>query len=265
MAVGVGNMRRCEHIRTNGTQCGSPAQRGKKLCYQHLRVRPERVKVRGGDGKTSEIVVPLLEDAHSIQTMVRQVMMLMLRGRIEGEMSGRLLYALQIASANLERMREETPRPVQVVVDVEKVGETPLGMTPWSEEPGGHELEEVVDKVVARTKRAIRAEEESERRAEQNRLMKEQLSQITEKMEKYGEEMEKWIAKEDATVGGLKRVVMTMKERMEEVADANLHDCTLYDVTMLDQDEAEEWRKERARRNTDTDRQVREIMKRHGE
>src|ERR1022692_4822104 len=128
MAVSVVSMRRCEHIRTNGTQCGSPAQREKKMCYQHLRGRPERVKVRGGDGKTSEIVVPLLEDAHSIQTMVREAMVLMLRGRIEGEMAGRLLYALQIASANLGRMREEAPRPVQVVVDVERVGETPLGM-----------------------------------------------------------------------------------------------------------------------------------------
>ncbi|MGC2248074.1 MAG: hypothetical protein WA609_15810, partial [Terriglobales bacterium] len=85
------------------------------------------------------------------------------------------------------------------------------------------------DKEVARTKRAIRKEEESERRAEQNRRMKNQLSQITEKMEKYGEEVEKWIAKKDATAGDLRGVVMTMKGKMEEVADANLHECTLYD------------------------------------
>jgi hypothetical protein len=263
MAVGVGNMRRCEHIRTNGTQCGSPAQRGKKLCYQHLRVRPERVKVRGGDGKTSEIVVPLLEDAHSIQTMVRQVMVLMLRGRIEGEMSGRLLYALQIASANLERMREETPRPVQVVVDVERVGETPLGMTPWSGKPGGHEVEEVEDRVVARTKRAIREEEENARRAGENRRMRLQLSQITEKMEKYGEEMEEWIEQDDATAGGLKQVVRSVKRKMEEVADANLHEYTMEEARRLSDEGEEEWAKEREKRNTPVARQVRAIMKRH--
>jgi energy-converting hydrogenase A subunit M len=262
MAVSVVNMRRCEHIRTNGTQCGSPAQREKKRCYQHLRVRPERVKVRGGDGKTSEIVVPLLEDAHSIQMMVRQAMVLMLRGRIEGEMAGRLLYALQIASANLERMREEAPRPVQVVVDVERVGETPLGMTPWSGKAGGHEPEEVEDKVVARTKRAILEERENERRAVENRWMKRQLSQITEKMESYGEEVEEWIAKDDATVDGLKHVVQNVKQKMEEVADANLHHCTLEDVTMLTREEEEEWRKERERRNTSVAREVREVMKR---
>jgi hypothetical protein len=263
MAVSVVNMRRCEHIRTNGTQCGSPAQREKKRCYQHLRVRPERVKVRGGDGKTSEIVVPLLEDAHSIQTMVRETMVLMLRGRIEGEVAGRLLYALQIASANLERMREEAPRPVQVVVDVNKVGETPLGMTPWSGKPGGHEPEEVEDKVVARTKRAILEEEENERREEENRRMKQQLSQITEKMESYGEEVEEWIAKDDATVDGLKWVVESVKRKMEEVADANLHRCTLDDAAMLTMEEQEEWRKEREKRNSSVAREVREIMKRH--
>jgi hypothetical protein len=233
------------------------------MCYQHLRGRPERVKVRGGDGKTSEIVVPLLEDAHSIQTMVREAMVLMLRGRIEGEMAGRLLYALQIASANLGRMREEAPRPVQVVVDVERVGETPLGMTPWSGKPGGHEAEEVEDKVVARTKRAILEEEENERRAEENRRMKQQLSQITEKMESYGEEVEKWIEKDDATVAGLKQVVESVKRKMEGVADANLHRCTLYDVTMLTREEQEEWKKQREKRNTPTAREVREIMKRH--
>src|ERR1035438_7465556 len=168
-------------------------------------------------------------------------------------MAGRLLYALQIASANLGRMREEAPRPVQVVVDVERVGETPLGMTPWSGKPGGHEAEEVEDKVVARTKRAILEEEENERRAEENRRMKQQLSQITEKMESYGEEVEKWIEKDDATVAGVK----------EGVADANLHRCTLYDVTMLTREEQEEWKKQREKRNTPTAREVREIMKRH--
>src|ERR1039457_5823017 len=53
-------------------------------------------------------------------------------------------------------------------------------------------------------------------RAEENRRMKQQLSQITEKMESYGEEVEKWIAKDDATVDGLKQVVESVKRKMEE-------------------------------------------------
>ncbi len=98
--------------------------------------------VKGVGGKASKILVPVFEDAHSIQTMVRQVVMLMLEDKIDDKKAGRVLYALQIASANLKRMEAEKPRPVQVVVDPAKVGETPLGMTPWSGNGKGHELED---------------------------------------------------------------------------------------------------------------------------
>jgi hypothetical protein len=137
------DIRRCQHIKTNGTQCGSPALREGKFCYHHQESRPERVTVKGADGKASEILVPVFEDAHSIQTMVRQVVMLMLEDKIDDKKAGRVLYALQIAAANLKNMEAEKPRPVQVVVDPAKVAETPLGMTPWSGKEEGHELEDV--------------------------------------------------------------------------------------------------------------------------
>jgi hypothetical protein len=100
------------------------------------------VTVKGADGKTSEILVPVFEDAHSLQTMVRQVVMLMLEDKIDDKKAGRVLYALQIVGANLKHMAAEKPRPAQVVVDPEKVAETPLGMTPWSGNDLGHELED---------------------------------------------------------------------------------------------------------------------------
>jgi len=151
------DIRRCQHIKTNGTQCGSPALRPSgpkrgpqgtplrdgKFCYHHQECRPERVTVKGGDGKASEILVPVFEDSHAIQTMVRQVVMLMLEDKIDDKKAGRVLYALQIAAANLRRMEAEKPRPVQVVVDPAKVGETPLGMTPWAGNKNGHELEDM--------------------------------------------------------------------------------------------------------------------------
>jgi hypothetical protein len=256
-------IRRCQHIKTRGAQCGSPALRNEALCYYHSRSRPERVKIKGPDGKTSEILVPVFEDAAAIQMTVRQVAVLLLQDKIDNKKAGLMLYALQIASSNLKRMDEERPRAAQVVVDVKKVAETPLGMTPWSGKPGGHEVEEVEDKEVARTKRAIREEEESARRAEENERMEQQLSQITEKMESYGEEVEKCIAKDDATVDGLKQVVRSVKRKMEEVADANLHYCLLDEMRTLSEEEREEWRKEREKRNTSTAREVREIMKRN--
>jgi hypothetical protein len=220
------------------------------------------VKVKGEDGKTSEILVPLFEDAGSIQMAVRQVAVLLLEDKIASKKAGLMLYALQIASTNLKRMAEEKPRPAQVVVDVKKVAETPVGMTPWSFHGSGHEPEKLPDEKIARTKREIREEEENARRAKENWRMRQQLSQITEKMESDAAEVEEWMAKDDTTVDGLKRVVQSVKQKMEEVADANLHDCTLYDAGRLSMDEQEEWAKEREERNTPVARQVRAIMKR---
>ncbi len=66
----------------------------------------------------------------------------LLLDKIDDRKAGRVLYALQIAASNLKHMEAEKPRPVQVVVDPAKVAETPLGMTPWSGNERGHELED---------------------------------------------------------------------------------------------------------------------------
>ncbi|MGB9233930.1 MAG: hypothetical protein WCC04_05920 [Terriglobales bacterium] len=137
-------IRRCQHIKTNGTQCGSPALRNEPFCFYHREAQPERVEVSGEDGKAcGQVLVPVFEDAGSIQTMVRQVVKLVLEGKIDTKRAGTVLYGLQIASTNLKRMEAERPRPAQVVVDPEKVAETPLGMTPWSQKEKGYEVEDI--------------------------------------------------------------------------------------------------------------------------
>ena len=133
-------IRRCQHIKVNGTQCGSPARRNEPFCHFHRENQPERVKVGGEAGV--DVLMPVLEDAQSIQSVVRQVIMLVLGGKIDNKQAGVVLYALQIASTNLKRMEAEKPRPAQVVVDPEKVAETPMGMTPWTAKEGGQELED---------------------------------------------------------------------------------------------------------------------------
>jgi len=40
-----------------------------------------------------------------------------MRDRIDHKVAGLALYALQIASSNLKRMSQETPKPSEVVVD----------------------------------------------------------------------------------------------------------------------------------------------------
>jgi hypothetical protein len=119
---------RCQHIRTSGTQCGSPALRSEKFCYYHQENRPTSVKcyMVGETHSTGSFVLPVFEDAYSIQAVIRQVSQFVLERRIDHKTAGLLLYALQIASSNLKHMSEEKPQPAQVVVDLDRVAETPL-------------------------------------------------------------------------------------------------------------------------------------------
>ncbi len=137
-------IRRCRHVKTNGTQCGSPALKGKERCFYHEQNQPQEVElyIDGERYSDASIVLPVFEDAHSIQAVIRQVVQLMLARRIERKDAGLLLYALQIASGNLKTMQAEKAKPTQVVVEPDKAAETPLGMTPWSATGQGHDPEE---------------------------------------------------------------------------------------------------------------------------
>jgi len=154
-------MRRCRHVKTKGTQCGSPALKAGELCYYHEHNRPQPVElyIDGERYCDSQIVLPVFEDAHSIQTVIRQVVQLMLTRRIERKDAGLLLYALQIASGNLKTMQAERAKPTQVVVELDKAAETPLGMTPWSASGQGHDLEEAGEEAGISLGRAATAEE----------------------------------------------------------------------------------------------------------
>jgi hypothetical protein len=140
---------RCQHLKINGTQCGSPALRNERYCYFHRessqtlisvddkprprqRVRPRPVHVQ----------LPLLEDANSIQVALMQVMRLVLAGEIEHRTAGLLLYALQTASANLALTSFEPSKLTSVVIDQDTIASTPLAATQWSlRGPGQHDDE----------------------------------------------------------------------------------------------------------------------------
>jgi hypothetical protein len=112
---------RCRHIKVNGTQCGSPALRGKNFCFYHQTNRAANVEWYCKESRIiSEISLPVFEDAHSVQGVVRQVVGMLLQNRLEKKTAGLMLYALQIASSNLKRMALEKPQPEQVVTEVEK-------------------------------------------------------------------------------------------------------------------------------------------------
>jgi hypothetical protein len=136
---------RCQHIKVNGTQCGSPALRRNRFCYFHKRHHDERValhldQLKNGRVKDARrrrritIDLPVLEDANSIQVSIMQIMRLIIAGQLDGKTAGLLLYALQTASSNLPRTRFEPVLAHDVVLDPRTVDETPLGMHVWEDE-----------------------------------------------------------------------------------------------------------------------------------
>ena len=125
---------RCQHIKVNGTQCGSPALRRNRLCYFHKSWKQTRIVVgaKRARGAPAVFDLPLLEDANSIQLALMQVMRLILSGQLDGKTAGLLLYALQTASSNLARTNFEPTIKTRVVIDPRTVDQTPLGEDPWN-------------------------------------------------------------------------------------------------------------------------------------
>lgn len=179
------------------------------------------MKVQGEGGQDGgQILVPVFEDAQSLQMMVRQVAMLVLEGKIDNKRAGLVLYAVQIASSNLRRMEEEKPRPEQVVVDTEKVAETPVGMTPWSKKAEGHEIEEPAEAAWSRTLREVNGWWEREYR-EKKEWIEERLHEIDRVLAKHPAPKDDELFSELSSVSTtLELVSKSMKERLEQWGEA---------------------------------------------
>jgi len=132
---------RCRHIKVNGTQCGSPALRHQNFCFYHQQDRPTLTDCyyKPDEYPTGVIALPIFEDAHSIQTVIRKVVQMVLQNSLERKTAGLVLYALQIASSNLKRMELEKPQPEQVVTDLETEPKTGVPMAAITEGETGRE------------------------------------------------------------------------------------------------------------------------------
>lgn len=133
---------RCTHIKTNGTQCGPPALRGRRFCYFHKNWREQRVQLNAKHSACASITLPVLEDADSIQVALMQVLRLILAGQVDPKMAGLLLYGLQTASLNLRSMRLDPVIKTDVVVNPEWVRQTGVGDQAWCEEDFDDETED---------------------------------------------------------------------------------------------------------------------------
>ena len=123
---------RCQHIKVNGTQCGSPALKDRKFCYFHQQWQQRRIQLSANRARRSRysLDLPILEDANSIQVALMQAMRLLLTQQVDHKTAALLFYALQTASSNL-RHTEFEPAPQRVVIDPRGVSNTALGDDAW--------------------------------------------------------------------------------------------------------------------------------------
>jgi hypothetical protein len=133
---------RCTHIKTNGTQCGSPALRGRRFCFFHKNWQGQRIALNVQPAAPLSFTMPVLEDADSVQVALMQVMRLILAGQLDPKIAGLLLYALQTASLNLRHMKLEPYQHETVVIDPSSVAENGLDEKAWSKEQFEEEDEE---------------------------------------------------------------------------------------------------------------------------
>jgi hypothetical protein len=123
---------RCQHIKINGTQCGSPALRHEIYCFFHMRWALKSMEIdENRQRERWNATLSLPEDADSIQMGLGEVIRLMMTRQVDHRTAALTLYALQTASANLKRTSFE-PEPTRVVIDRECVERRPIGATAWS-------------------------------------------------------------------------------------------------------------------------------------
>ncbi len=130
------NVPRCQHLKVNGTQCGSPALKENKFCYFHYQWRASNISraKKTKSGAKRAFSFPALEDANAVQLGLMQVMRLLTSGDMDSKTAGLLLYALQTASFNLRQTNFETSAVTSIVVDPRRVDETLLGGDLWCKE-----------------------------------------------------------------------------------------------------------------------------------
>jgi len=128
------NVPRCQHIKMNGTQCGSPALRNRRLCFFHDRIRREQARIAADVSAQRRFDLPLLEDANSVQVALMKVIQMLGAGNLDHKTAGLMLYALQTASANLRIADFEVETASDVVVDRDTVNCTCINGPQWFEE-----------------------------------------------------------------------------------------------------------------------------------
>ena len=174
---------RCQHVKVNGVQCGSPALRRNRFCFFHKRFRDERIRLSADRARRSRgtFILPVLEDANSIQIALMEVMRLLLSNQIEHKTASLMLYALQTASSNL-RNTSFNPQMHNVILDPRDAAITPLNYRAWEDDEFEEENEEEeLDEVEAAVEQAKREAAVVARLQAQERIKVRERARQTEK------------------------------------------------------------------------------------
>lgn len=115
----------CWHVHANGALCQSPALKDEDYCYFHLRERQRREVLFQARQAASNTVkdadvfdtldLPMLEDANAIQVAASTLFHALGTRQIRPRRAALMLYALQIAHANLRGVHLQ-PHYNQLVV-----------------------------------------------------------------------------------------------------------------------------------------------------
>jgi hypothetical protein len=143
--MGLENVPRCQHVKMNGTQCGSPALRRRRHCFFHERIRREQAKIAAQVSAKPTFELPLLEDANCVQVALMKVIQMLASGRMDHKTAGLILYALQTASSNLRHADFEVRDVSTIVIDRDTVNATCIHGPQWFEEDFDDEDDEVED------------------------------------------------------------------------------------------------------------------------
>lgn len=216
---------RCQHLKTNGTQCGSPALRRNRFCYFHKRYQDERIRLNLDRRRrgTATFFLPVLEDANSIQMSLMQIMRLLLTGQIEHKTASLLLYALQTASVNL-RQTNFKPFVHEVILDPRDAAQSPLDETHlWDDEDfEEQEEEEEVDEVEQEIERKV--EEAAEKARYVARWEAKKEIEARERARKSYEEEEKlknWVEQHPDYMLVRRDGRLTTERRPKEESESN--------------------------------------------
>ena len=105
----------------SGVKCHAPALRGKPYCYYHTRLH-ERTRKPAATPGDEPIKLPVLEDRSAIQMALAQVLDSLGSSHIDPRRAGLYLYALQIASKNIDRKGAAVS-----IASVHSISQTPEG------------------------------------------------------------------------------------------------------------------------------------------